>query len=257
VVVAPPDAGLTLPARPAGPPPAGAVAPYTLAPDGPRGTMLGTITVPVPPPRALTAPTPGPAACPGSVAPAPLRIASNAGLDGAVVWLELATGKAPPAPASAPAAELIVSGCAPTPRGVRVAAVGGKLAVENADPVRHEVVLVHRALPDGGDARGELGRWPMPLEGQRFELVVDTPGVVEVVVDGATRAIALVPPHPYWAVTDNLGRYRFDDVPPGKYALRVWHPAPPGGVPWAGRADGEVVAGEAAEVNVAITAPAP
>jgi hypothetical protein len=37
---------------------------------------------------------------------------------------------------------------------------------------------------------------------------------------GATIAIA---PHPYYALTDTSGAFRFDNVPPGTYTLVVWH----------------------------------
>ncbi len=41
-------------------------------------------------------------------------------------------------------------------------------------------------------------------------------------VDPAT-AWVIVPKHPYYAVTDDDGRFRLDRVPPGSYTLVVWH----------------------------------
>ena len=37
------------------------------------------------------------------------------------------------------------------------------------------------------------------------------------------RASLLVLDHPFAAVTDELGAFEVADLPPGKYAFRVWH----------------------------------
>ncbi len=35
---------------------------------------------------------------------------------------------------------------------------------------------------------------------------------------------AMVQNHPYYAVTDESGRFRLSDVPPGTYRVKIWHP---------------------------------
>jgi hypothetical protein len=37
--------------------------------------------------------------------------------------------------------------------------------------------------------------------------------------------------HPYYALTDAAGRFRLDQVPPGRYQLEVWHPPVAGAAP--------------------------
>ncbi len=239
-------------------PPSGPNAPYTAQPDGPSGVVLGLITLARPAARAAVAPTPGPAACPGSTASPPALLAPNGGVVGAVVWLDdIERGKAMPGP-DAPAAELTFDGCVLTPRVVLVAGPGGKLAVRNEDPVRHQAKLTFApATWLGAGEPQPLAEWPLPLVGQRFELTVDQPGIVTVAGDlaPAPHALAVVPRHPYFAVTDADGRYRFPGVPPGQYKVRAWHPAMEGEQDlWAlGVAD--VLADGAAEVNLTLVVP--
>lgn len=37
------------------------------------------------------------------------------------------------------------------------------------------------------------------------------------------NAEILVVPHPYYAVTDESGRFQLTDVPPGQYEIVAWH----------------------------------
>ena len=54
----------------------------------------------------------------------------------------------------------------------------------------------------------------------------DKPGIVTVLcnVHPEMSAYIVVVETPYFAVTDRAGSYRIEDVPPGRYVLKTWHP---------------------------------
>jgi hypothetical protein len=234
------------------PPPPAPTGPYVVDETGPTGTALGTITLVTVPPRTATAPRPGPAACGATGAPA-LEVAPNGGVIGAIVWLDAGRGKAAPAAATAPPAELVFDGCIPRPRAVVVAAPGARLAITSDATVRHEARLTFLGQPwSAAAAPAPLARVPLPLEGSRVELPLPEPGLVE--IDGAAapgqKAWALVPPHPYYTVTDQDGRYRLDGVPSGRYGVHAWIPDVAGLGAMSAVGTAEVVAGAAVEVNL-------
>ena len=53
-----------------------------------------------------------------------------------------------------------------------------------------------------------------------------TPGLVNLRCNGGhvwMNAEMMVVPHPYYAVTDESGRFEFTKVPPGTYQIVAWH----------------------------------
>jgi hypothetical protein len=227
---------------PLAPPPDAAPAPLPIAEaadyqvvaveDG--GTVLGLVTAAKLPPPAATAPVPGPAGCPGSVAVAPITMAATGGIVGTLVWLDAKRGKPP---GDAPA-ELRFDACTLSPRAVLVSR---ELVVRNQDGVRHEVTVKRDQAVVAG--------FPLPLEGSAYPLVLDRPGLYQVVGDATPtpHALAVVPPHPYYALTDSDGRYRLGGVPAGTYTIHAWHPGVGGQPPL--RASASVVVTAAASVE--------
>jgi hypothetical protein len=62
--------------------------------------------------------------------------------------------------------------------------------------------------------------------GSVHELQLYESGMFEVLTDRVgdpSNAWLIVPKHPYYAITDDRGQFRLDQVPPGKYRLAVWH----------------------------------
>jgi hypothetical protein len=55
---------------------------------------------------------------------------------------------------------------------------------------------------------------------------MSSPGLVHLRCNGGhvwMNAEMMVIPHPYYAVTDESGKFEFTDVPPGTYQIVAWH----------------------------------
>src|SRR5271170_5070978 len=67
---------------------------------------------------------------------------------------------------------------------------------------------------------------PFPFPNQINSRTMSTPGLVNLRCNGGhvwMNAEMMVVRHPYYAVTDESGRYEFTDVPPGTYQIVAWH----------------------------------
>jgi hypothetical protein len=90
------------------------------------------------------------------------------------------------------------------------------LAMQSSDPTLHTIHM-------DGAASFNL---PFPFPNQVSTRTMETPGLVNLRCNGGhvwMNAEMMVVPHPYYAVTDESGRYEFTNVPPGTYEIVAWH----------------------------------
>ena len=102
-----------------------------------------------------------------------------------------------------------------------VAPIGSVLSLTTAD----EAIQVSAARVDG---RAREVQWSVALaaRGAAHEHLLDREGIFELRADGAGPSASgwvIVAPHPYYALTDERGRFALEQVPPGTYTLVVWH----------------------------------
>ena len=125
----------------------------------------------------------------------------------------------PPAPV-----ELRFDRCVLAP-GLAVApSAKAEVMLSTVDPIRHDATVA--LSPALGGAAGPPKRVPLPLEGQRFVLPGEGPGVLHVgcALHEGERAVVVLPPHRHHAVVDHEGRFRLADVPAGKHKVVAWSP---------------------------------
>lgn len=193
--------------------------PYRVVPVVGGGTISGTVDLdgsrPVP---AIIRPTVDQRVCGNSIVEKNLTL-SGTRIAGAIVWVtDIRSGKAFPLERRF---ELNNSNCTLDPY-VQAISTGGTLNVGNDDRLLHTNRFINVGTgkiagiaPFNDD--GEV----VPLDGFK------EPAQIEVVSDQHpwTRAWIAVLDHPYYTQTAANGSFTIDGIPPGRYAVRAWHPA--------------------------------
>ena len=181
------------------------------------GSVEGTITVsgPVPklPARKISKDT---QVCGTSARESQkLVVNGSGGVRNAVVIVEgVKRGKA--MPAAAQSAEIDQNKCEYSPH-VQVMAVNTEIALRNSDPILHNIQFFQ--------SDNSLFNIAQPVQGQVNKHKLEKAGTiyVECAVHGWMQGNVVVVDNPYYAVTDENGKFSIADLPAGKYQVRIWH----------------------------------
>jgi len=117
----------------------------------------------------------------------------------------------------AEAVELDQRGCQYSPRLI-AARVGQKVVFINSDKLFHNIRSVTQ--------NNKNFNIPMPKKDQRVEMVFDRPEIFmqsKCSVHPWMGAYIAVMDHPYFSISNALGEFKIQNLPPGTYTLEVWH----------------------------------
>ncbi len=138
----------------------------------------------------------------------------NNGVRYAVVWLENPPA-VPVEDASATAVDMDQKECMFAPRVVLLPP-GGTVNFLNSDRLLHNLHSLSRANPSFNRTQPK---------GRTIPVRLSQPEIIRLDCDlhSWMRGWVVVTEHPFYAVTNADGAFRLPPVPPGRYALRVWH----------------------------------
>jgi hypothetical protein len=190
------------------------------------GTIEGTVLWPQPP-RAAASVALGAerGSCPAAVANSSLQLDDHGRVADAVVYLsDIRTGK----PMPQLARTIQVGGllerrdCVLSPPLQLVAPVTSMIRLSNADDDLARFAAV-RVAPAAGEPSAAF-ELEVAAGGSRL-VGVDRDGFIRIEERraGGPAAWAVIQGHPYFALTDEHGGFRLDDIPVGSYELVVWH----------------------------------
>jgi plastocyanin len=134
-----------------------------------------------------------------------------------VVYVDAIAGKTFPPPTQHPVVDQRGLVFQPHLTAVQV---GTTVDFLNSDSVAHNVFWTSI----GGNKKlgHNLGTWP---KGERKSFKFDTPGAVPILcnVHPEMSAYLVVVSTPYFAISDQTGNYKIENVPDGNYTATAWH----------------------------------
>jgi Polysaccharide lyase family 4, domain II len=141
-------------------------------------------------------------------------------IGGAVVWItDIRSGKSLPLQKRF---ELVNEDCQLSPQ-VQAVVTSGTLNVASEDVAMHR----DRIINVGTGALEGIAPFNDNGEVVPFDRLLDKPAQLEVICElhPWSKAHIVVVDHPYFAMTERSGSFSIDDVPPGTYHVKAWHPA--------------------------------
>ena len=143
-----------------------------------------------------------------------LIVGPQGGIANTVIYLKhIASGKSMDLPE--PRRHLDQKHCRYIPH-ILLVPENGSLSMMSSDATLHTIHM-------DGAATFNL---PFPFVDRPTTRTMATPGLVHLRCNGGhvwMNAEMMVVPHPYYAVTDESGRFEFTNVPPGTYQIVAWH----------------------------------
>jgi len=142
-----------------------------------------------------------------------LIVGPNRGIRWAVVWLQTAPAGTHLEPPSKPV-QMDQQQCVYVPRVV-VVPVGGTVEFLNSDRLLHNLHSASTENPTFNRTQPK---------GRTIPMAFKKPEIVRIDCDLHTwmRGWVVVAEHPFYAVTGANGEFVLDNVPPGKYTLKIW-----------------------------------
>lgn len=151
--------------------------------------------------------------CPHGIAQNHLMVRQqNLGLQNAIVILDIKVGR----PVVRQRVSLSTERCTLTPR-IQAVSKGTTLDMKNKDGAKHEIQALSLDVNEF--------TVPLPAAGDGVRRPLVHAGLLKINCTKHLweRAWIYVSESPYVAVTDANGYYSLENVPPGRYKLRVWH----------------------------------
>ena len=140
--------------------------------------------------------------------------APNVPMEGAVVYIVPEANQTYAPPTESPVIDQVNLRFVPH---VRVVLPGTTVEFRNSDPILHNV------FNPGNTGEGfNLGTYPRPDSRTRTFNVLGA-HMILCHVHPEMAAYVVVVPTPYHSIVDATGRFRIDNVPPGRHTLHVWH----------------------------------